>query len=114
MQKGIFLQDLDTKSKTVNNAIIQLGDIDDSGKGRKFVSKFIQPGLVKIEGHGIVLLRKETLDASLPTIVGAPVIIQHQDVTDENADELRCGVISTAQHNEMDGWYYVEGIIWDD
>lgn len=114
MQKGIFLQDYNTKSGTVNNAIITLGDIDDSGKGRKFVSRFIQPGLVKIEGHGIVLLKKETLDRSLSTIVGAPVIIQHQDVTNENADDLRCGVISTAQYNEMDGWYYVEGIIWDE
>lgn len=27
---------------------------------------------------------------------------------------MRCGVISTAQYNEMDGWYYVEGIIWDE
>lgn len=114
MQKGIFLQDLDTKLRTVNNAVIQLGDIDDSGKGRKFVSKFIQPGLVKIEGHGIVLLKKETLDASLPTIVGSPVIIQHKDVTEENADELRCGVIANAYFNQPDGWYYVDGIIWDD
>ena len=114
MQKGIFLQDLNIKSGTVYNAIITLGDIDDSGKGRKFVSKFIQPGLVKIEGHGIVLLRKETLDESLPTIVGSPVIIQHKDVTEENADKLRCGVIANAYFNQPDGWYYVDGIIWDD
>lgn len=46
-------------------------------------------------------------------MVGAPVIIKHQDVTDENADELRCGVISKAYFNELDGWYYAEGIIWD-
>lgn len=46
-------------------------------------------------------------------MVGAPVIIKHQDVTDRNADELRCGVISKAYFNEPDGWYYCEGIIWD-
>lgn len=120
MQKGILLQGLSTsqtsnvKLRTINNAVIQLGDIDDSGKGRKFVSKFIQPGLVKIEGHGIVLLRKETLDESLPTIVGSPVIIQHKDVTEENANELRCGVIANAYFNQPDGWYYVDGIIWDE
>lgn len=120
MQKGILLQDLDIlqnsnlKPGTINNAIIQLGDIDDSGKGRKFISRFIQPGLVKIEGHGIVLLKKETLDRSLSTIVGSPVIIQHTDVTEKNADELRCGVIANAQYNELDGWYYVDGIIWDE
>lgn len=94
--------------------MIQLGDIDDSGKGRRFSSRFIQPGLVKIEGHGIVLLKKETLDASLFSIVGAPVIIQHKDVTEENADELRCGVIAEAKYNEFDGWYYVSGIIWNE
>ena len=59
-------------------------------------------------------MKKETLDASLPTIVGAPVIIQHKDITEDNADELRCGVISNARYNEFDGWYYVEGVIWDE
>lgn len=70
--------------------------------------------MVKIEGHGIVLLKKETIDQSLQSMVGAPVIIKHQDVTNENADELRCGVISKAYFNDFDGWYYCEGIIWDE
>lgn len=99
--------------KTVNNAIIQLGDIDDTGKGRHFVSRFIKDGLVKIEGHGIVLIQKPTIDMSLQSMIGAPVIIKHQDVTEENADELRCGVISKAYFNDFDGWYYCEGVIWD-
>ena len=47
-------------------------------------------------------------------MVGAPVIIKHQDVTNENADDLRCGVISKAYFNDFDGWYYCEGIIWDE
>lgn len=46
-------------------------------------------------------------------MVGAPVIIKHQDVTEENADELRCGAISEAYFSEPDGWYYCEGVIWD-
>lgn len=50
----------------------------------------------------------------MPTIIGSPVIIQHKDVTEENADELRCGVIANAYFNQPDGWYYVDGIIWDD
>lgn len=69
---------------------------------------------MKIEGHGIVLLKKETLDASLPSMVGTPVIIQHQNVTKSNADKLRIGTISNAYFNEPDGWYYCEGIIWDE
>lgn len=70
--------------------------------------------MVKIEGHGVVLLKKETLDASLPSMIGTPVIIRHQDVTKNNADKLRCGTIANAYFNEPDGWYYCEGIIWDE
>ena len=99
--------------KTINNSIIELGDIDDSGKGRHFKSRFIKDGLVKIEGHGIVLIKKETLDSSLSSMIGTPVIIKHQKVTDENVDELRVGIISDAYFNEPDGWYYCEGVIWD-
>ena len=47
-------------------------------------------------------------------MVGTPVIIQHQNVTKSNADKLRIGTISNAYFNEPDGWYYCEGIIWDD
>lgn len=59
-------------------------------------------------------MKKETLDASLPSMVGTPVIIQHQNVTKSNADKLRIGTISNAYFNEPDGWYYCEGIIWDE
>ncbi len=62
---------------------------------------------------GTVLVKKETLDKSLKTIEGAPVIINHTDVTVDNADDLRVGVISNAYYNEKDGWYWCEGIIWD-
>lgn len=59
-------------------------------------------------------MKKETLDASLQSMVGTPVIIKHQNVTKENADKLRIGTISKAYFNEPDGWFYCEGIIWDD
>lgn len=97
------------------NAKITLGSIDDSGKGRRFKSRFIQPGLAGYPGqYGNVLVRKETLDNSLNTIVGAPVIINHINVTEDNADDLRVGVISNAYYNEKDGWYWCEGVIWDE
>lgn len=60
-----------------------------------------------------MLIQKPTIDASLASMIGAPVIIQHQDITEKNADELRCGAISDAYFNDMDGWYYCEGVIWD-
>lgn len=59
-------------------------------------------------------MKKETLDASLQSMVGTPVIIKHQNVTKENADKLRIGTISKAYFNEPDGWFYCEGIIWDE
>ena len=60
-----------------------------------------------------MLIQKPTIDASLASMIGAPVIIQHQDITEKNADELRCGAISDAYFNDIDGWYYCEGVIWD-
>lgn len=111
MLKELFAK----KSQTVNNAIITLGDIDDSGKGKKFTSRFIQAGLVGYPNQfGTVLVKKETLDDSLKTIIGAPVIINHTNVTEENADDLRVGVISNAWYNNKDGWYWCEGVIWDE
>lgn len=98
---------------TVHNAIITLGDTDDSGKGRHFKSRFIQPGLVNIEKWGTVLIRKETLDESLKSMIGTPVIIQHRNVTDDNADDLRVGINSEAFYNISDGWYYATGVMWN-
>lgn len=115
MLKEIFSRKLKTTSKTVCNAIITIGDIDDSGKGRRFKSRFIQPGLAGYPGQfGNVLVKKETLDSSLKTIIGAPVIINHKNVTKENSDDLRVGVISNAWYNEKDGWYWCKGVIWDE
>ena len=46
-------------------------------------------------------------------MVGCPVIIKHKDITEENADKERVGVVSKVWYNEFDGWYWCEGIIWD-
>ena len=35
-------------------------------------------------------------------------------MTEDNADDLRVGVISNAYYNEKDGWYWCEGVIWDE
>ncbi len=59
-KRNIFKK-LGTQSKTVHNAIITLGDIDDSGKGKRFKSRFIQPGLCGIPGGntGMFLLKRK-------------------------------------------------------
>lgn len=114
MLKEIFSQRLNTQSKTVNNAIITLGDIDDSGKGRKFKSRFLTPGIAGYPGQfGNVLIKKESFDKFINTLEGAPVIINHKDLTEENANDARVGVVSNVWFNDKDGWYWCDGIIWD-
>lgn len=116
MLKETLSQNLHTQLQTVNNSIITLSDTDDTGKGRHFKSRFIQPGIAGYpkDTFGNVLVRKETLDNSLNTIIGAPVIINHKEITDKNADDERVGVISDAYYNDKDGWYWCEGVIWNE
>ena len=106
---------LNTQSKTVNNAIITLGDTDDSGKGRKFKSRFLTPGVAGYPGQfGNVLIKKESFDKFINTMVGVPVIINHKDINKDNADDERVGVVSNVWFDDKDGWYWCDGVIWDD
>lgn len=105
-----------TTNNLIVNSLIELGDdlaAETKGKGRKFISKFIEPGVAHYDEFGDVLITKETLDKFIRTMVGCPVIIKHKDISDKNADKERVGVISNVWFNEMDGWYYCDGIIWD-
>ena len=106
---------LNTQSKTVNNAIITLGDTDDSGKGRKFKSRFLTPGVAGYPGQfGNVLIKKESFDKFINTMVGVPVIINHKDINKDNADDERVGVVSNVWFDDKDGWYWCDGVIWDE
>ena len=113
-----FMGDKMLKKKqtlTINNAI-ELGENisnEAKGKGRLFVSRFIEPGVAHYEEFGDILITKETLETFIQTMVGCPVIIKHKDIDDKNADDERVGVVSKVWFNEFDGWYYCEGIIWD-
>lgn len=95
-----------------SNANLVLGE-DSGGKGRHFVSRFIEDGLVSYGDAGVLKVTKEALDKFSQTLVGCPVIIKHQEVNDGNADALRSGVISDVYFNADDGWYYCAGVIWD-
>jgi len=99
----------------VENAINLSDDFDliEKGKGKKFVSRFIEPGVVSYQELGDVLIKKETIDKFLDTIISCPVIINHKDVTEQNVKDLRVGVVSDAWYNEKDGWFYCSGIIFD-
>lgn len=104
-----------SKTKLITNSLLELGLEEDEGKGkgRYFVSKFIEAGLAHYKELGDILITKETLDKFIQTMVACPVIIDHEDVNDKNVDKLRVGVISRVWYNEADGWYYCEGILTD-
>lgn len=111
MTKKIF----SNKFSTVQNSIIQLGDTDDSGKGRHFKSRFIQPGVAGYPGQfGNVLITKESLDKFINTMVGVPVIINHKDLNTDNVDDERVGVVNSVWYDEKDGWFWCDGIIWNE
>ena len=85
---------------------------DNGGKGRLFTAKFIEPGLVGYDKEGVLNVTTEALMKFYQTMIGCPVIIKHQDVTDGNADDLRVGVVSSVEYGN-DGWFYCSGVIWD-
>ncbi|CAJ0610682.1 unnamed protein product [Cylicocyclus nassatus] len=93
-----------------SNAIL----LDDNvgGKGKTFRTRFLQAGLVKYS-FGVCLLEKETIDRFVYQFEGCPVIINHKDVTSESAKDDRVGVISKVEYNQYDGWYWAEGVIFE-
>ena len=112
MLKEIFSQKLNTQSKTVCNAIITLGDTDDSGNGKLFRSRFIQPGLAGYPGqYGNALIKKKNLDRFIYTLRGKPVTINHKS---EITDDDKVGIVNDVWFNPDDGWYWCNGVIWDE
>lgn len=47
-------------------------------------------------------------------MVGVPVIINHKDINKDNADDERVGVVNSVWFDEKDGWYWCDGIIWNE
>lgn len=99
-------------SLTINNSIITLGDTTDSGKGRHFKSRFIQPGLAGYPGQfGNALIKKENLDKFVYTLRNKPVTINHKD---NIGDDDKVGEVLNVWYNPEDGWYWCDGIITDE
>lgn len=100
--------------KLSNSLDIVFDDTLVEGRGRHFRSRFIEAGIVGYGDSGVLKVTKETIDKFVHTLVGCPVIIRHHPVSDDNVDDLRVGVVSNAWFNPDDGWFWCEGIIWDD
>ena len=105
----------DWNTKTITNAKIQFSDIDVAGKGRHFKSRFIQPGIAGYPGQfGNVLITKETLNKFIDTMVGSPVVIKHKELDQNNVNEERVGVVNSVWFDDNDGWFWCDGVIWDE
>ena len=94
----------DTKLEILNTA--------DLPSGKKFKSRFIQPGLAGYpQQYGNVLITKESLDKFVNTLEGKPVIINHQEVTTKNVADIEVGRVHNVWFNEEDGWYWCDGVL---
>jgi hypothetical protein len=81
---------------------------------RSFDCKFLEPGFVSYRdtpGGKLELLRKETIERCMPTVVGNAVTLQHAEVTPENRTELENGIVKEWYYNSEDGWFWVKGTI---
>lgn len=47
-------------------------------------------------------------------MVGVPVIINHKAINSDNANDERVGVVSDVWFDDKDGWYWCDGVIWDE
>ena len=82
-----------------------------ASESRSFDCKFIEPGIVSYRDVGgkVELLRKETLDRCMASVVGNPLTIGHVHVTADNRTEVENGIVSEWKYNSEDAWYYVSG-----
>lgn len=95
-----------------NDTKITFDDTKVEGRGRHFVSRFIEAGGVSYGKAGVLKVTKETLDKFIQTLVGCPVIIRHKTLTSDNVDEERVGVVNGVWFEPKDAWFYCDGIIW--
>ena len=62
---------------------------------------------------GTYLLRKETLEKMLPSIIGRPVIVEHQEITKENIKSLAVGYVTGTRYNQESGQFDCSIIVTD-
>lgn len=80
------------------------------------IKNFMVGGLVGYGdvGDGIYLLRKETLDKMLSSIIKKPFIVGHQKITNENIKDVAKGTVISAEYNPESGQYDCEILVEDE
>lgn len=80
---------------------------------RIYYARHMQPGVARYEDETI-LVDTDAIKQMLPSAIGKPVYIHHQDVNLENLKEEAAGYITEAFYNELDGWGWFKIIGIDD
>jgi hypothetical protein len=96
-----------------NDTKITFDDAKVEGKGRHFVSRFIEAGAVSYGKAGVLKVTKEALDKFVQSFVACPVIVKHKKLTKDNVDDERVGVVNSVWFDANDAWFYCDGVIYD-
>lgn len=78
-----------------------------------FYAKHMETGLCGYENETI-LIDGDNLKNMIPTFVGKPVYVHHQEVDLDNLKEQAHGYIVESFYNEIDGWLWVKMLLVDD
>lgn len=87
---------------------------------RTFEARMLEPGIVSYEdaGCGKAFLTKESIERSMPSFVGRPLILtprlRHKKVSPADLEKEARGYITDWYYNSSDGWFWVKGICHDD
>lgn len=89
-----------------------------AASGKRFLSNFIEPGLVDYSdvGGDLELLRKETIDEALNTALGNPLTLGHVStrINQSELSRLTRGTIDKVGYNAESGWFFCGGVVADD
>jgi hypothetical protein len=78
-----------------------------------FYARHMETGLAKYD-DGTLLIDADGMKNMLPSFVGKPIYIEHQDVKLDTLKEEAAGYVVESFYNELDGWGWVKFIAVDD
>lgn len=83
---------------------------------KEYDCEFIAPGLVSYKDvkSGICRLDKEAIDSMLPSFIGKPVTILHQECTPETLDKVINGLVTNCYYNSDTGKFHAKFIATTD
>ena len=74
----------------------------------------MEPGLVNykdVQGGDVELIKKETIDEALDTLIGCPLTIGHISTTINDFTDYANGFVDHAEYDAEKGWFVCEGSI---